>query len=130
MHRKRMRSAVSSMTVASSSTPASLSAAVVLDRNESRSRKSAQDAKWSFYLTAGTMGPELGEAMQRRAPRNHTPASKAKVALAAFKGDRTLGAGAVRHPPNLAAACLLLRPLSSRLAPCIEVYRPVDGNRV
>src|SRR5213593_1001008 len=28
--------------------------------------------------------------MTRRAPRNHTPAFKAKVALAAVKGDRTL----------------------------------------
>ena len=28
--------------------------------------------------------------MQRRARRNHTPAFKAKVALAAVKGDRTL----------------------------------------
>ena len=28
--------------------------------------------------------------MSRRARRNHTPAFKAKVALAAFKGDRTL----------------------------------------
>jgi len=29
--------------------------------------------------------------MSRRARRNHTPAFKAKVALAAIKGDRTLG---------------------------------------
>jgi transposase-like protein len=28
--------------------------------------------------------------MQRRPRRNHTPAFKAKVALAAIKGDRTL----------------------------------------
>ena len=28
--------------------------------------------------------------MSRRARRNHTPAFKAKVALAAVKGDRTL----------------------------------------
>lgn len=28
--------------------------------------------------------------MSRRARRNHTPAFKAKVALAAIKGDRTL----------------------------------------
>jgi transposase-like protein len=28
--------------------------------------------------------------MQRRARRNHTPAFKAQVALAAIKGDRTL----------------------------------------
>src|SRR3981081_1074697 len=33
---------------------------------------------------------ESGETMSRRARRNHTPAFKAKVALAAIKGDRTL----------------------------------------
>ena len=33
---------------------------------------------------------ESGETMKRRARRNHTPAFKAKVALAAVKGDRTL----------------------------------------
>ena len=33
---------------------------------------------------------ESGATMQRRARRNHTPAFKAKVALAAIKGDRTL----------------------------------------
>jgi transposase len=33
---------------------------------------------------------ELGENMKRRPGRNHTPAFKAKVALAAIKGDHTL----------------------------------------
>jgi transposase len=33
---------------------------------------------------------ESGEPMNRRPRRNHTPAFKAKVALAAVKGDRTL----------------------------------------
>ena len=33
---------------------------------------------------------ELGETMTRRPRRNHTPGFKAKVALAAIKGDRTL----------------------------------------
>lgn len=32
----------------------------------------------------------IGETMSRGACRNHTPAFKAKVALAAAKGDRTL----------------------------------------
>jgi transposase len=31
-----------------------------------------------------------GESMTRRPRRNHTPAFKAKVALAAFKGEKTL----------------------------------------
>src|SRR5512139_2771743 len=33
---------------------------------------------------------ESGETMSRRPRRNHTPAFKAKVALAAIRGDRTL----------------------------------------
>jgi transposase len=33
---------------------------------------------------------ESGETMSRRPRRNHTPAFKAKVALSAIKGDRTL----------------------------------------
>ena len=33
---------------------------------------------------------ESGETMSRRPRRNHTPAFKAKVALAAIMGDRTL----------------------------------------
>ena len=33
---------------------------------------------------------ESGETMSRRPRQNHTPAFKAKVALAAVKGDRTL----------------------------------------
>jgi transposase len=33
---------------------------------------------------------ESGETMSRRPRRNHTPGFKAKVALAAIKGDRTL----------------------------------------
>ena len=33
---------------------------------------------------------ESGETMSRRPRRNHSPAFKAKVALAAIKGDRTL----------------------------------------
>jgi hypothetical protein len=36
------------------------------------------------------MPNESGETMSRRPRRNHTPAFKARVALAAIKGDRTL----------------------------------------
>ncbi len=36
------------------------------------------------------MACDSGETMSRRPRRNHTPAFKAKVALAAVKGDRTL----------------------------------------
>src|SRR4051812_41225018 len=60
-------------------------------RRESWSRNFGQDDRWNFCLTAGTLvACESGETMQRRPRRNHTPAFKAKVALAAIKGDRTL----------------------------------------
>jgi transposase len=36
------------------------------------------------------MARDSGEIMKRRPRRNHTPAFKAKVALSAIKGDRTL----------------------------------------
>src|SRR6476660_8993467 len=59
--------------------------------SKSRSRKSAQGDKWSFSLDSGhAMACESGETMSRRPRRNHTPAFKSKVALAAVKGDRTL----------------------------------------
>ena len=44
--------------------------------------------------------------MSRRARRNHTPAFKAKVALAAIKGDRTLAQLAEQfdvHPNQIAS---------------------------
>ena len=44
--------------------------------------------------------------MSRRARRNHTPAFKAKVALAAVKGDRTLAQLAEQfdiHPNQIAS---------------------------
>src|SRR5215831_17786276 len=56
---------------------------------KSRPQESAQDDKWSFCLTAAVPS-ESGETMKRRPRRNHTPAFKAKVALAAIKDDRTL----------------------------------------
>jgi hypothetical protein len=46
--------------------------------------------KWNFCLTAGKIDRESGEPMSRRAGRNHTPAFKARVALAAIKGEMTL----------------------------------------
>ena len=53
-----------------------------------RLRKFEQVNKWSFCLTAGTLVAANQERrMSRRARRNHTPAFKAKVALAAIKGD-------------------------------------------
>src|SRR6516164_9866315 len=60
-------------------------------RREKWLRNFAQGDKWNFCLTAGHAGAcESGETMKRRPRRNHTPAFKAKVALAAIKGDRTL----------------------------------------
>jgi len=47
---------------------------------------------------------ESGETMNRRARRNHTPAFKAKVALAAIKGDRTLAQIAEQFDVHLCMA--------------------------
>jgi transposase-like protein len=43
-----------------------------------------------FLPDSGEDAAESGEAMTKRTRRNHTPAFKAKVALAALKGDKTL----------------------------------------
>ena len=50
-----------------------------------------QDDEWDLCLTAGTVvARESGATMSRRARRNHSAAFKAKVALAAIKGERTI----------------------------------------
>src|ERR1043165_200292 len=49
---------------------------------------------------------ESGETMSKRPRRNHTPAFKAKVALSAIKGDRTLAQLAAQfdvHPNQITA---------------------------
>src|SRR5262245_57484417 len=52
------------------------------------SRIFAQCVKWNFCLTAGKdSARESGETHEERARRNHSPIFKAKVALAAIKGD-------------------------------------------
>ena len=43
-----------------------------------------------FLPDGGQTGCRTGETMTRRARRNHSPAFKAKVALAAIKGEKTL----------------------------------------
>src|SRR5258708_34221208 len=55
---------------------------------------------------------ESGETMTRRARRNHTPAFKAKVALAAIKGEMTLAQLAEHfdvHPNQITAWKALLQ---------------------
>jgi transposase len=70
--------------------------------------------------------------MQRRARRNHTPAFKAKVALAAVKGDRTLAQLAEQfdvHPNQVtawkaqleSAAANVFGPGGGQAAPAIDV---------
>jgi hypothetical protein len=53
--------------------------------------------------------------MNRRPRRNHTPAFKAKVALAAVKGDRTRGIGQTALTTNylLSKHLLSVQPLRS-----------------
>ncbi len=50
-----------------------------------------QRGKWNFCLTTGTLVPANQEqTMSKRPRRNHTASFKAKVALAAVKGEKTL----------------------------------------
>jgi len=56
-------------------------------------------------LVGGRKSPPQGADMARRARRNHSPAFKAKVALAAVKGDQTVAELAKRfdlHPNTIA----------------------------
>jgi transposase-like protein len=43
-----------------------------------------------FCLTTASMDRKSGEKMTKRTRRKHTPAFKAKVALAAVKGEKML----------------------------------------
>ena len=62
--------------------------AIVTDRGARRLRGTAI---MEFLPDSGHAVPdESGETMSKRPRRNHTPAFKARVALAAIKGDRTL----------------------------------------
>ena len=68
---------------------------------------------------------ESGETMNRRSRRNHTPAFKAKVALAAIKGDRTLAQLAEQfdvHPNQITS---WKAQLEGRAA---DVFGPGGGN--
>ncbi len=82
--------------------------------------------------------------MSRRARRNHTPAFKAKVALAAVKGDRTIAQLAEQfdvHPNQITAwkaqleggACGVFGPGSAApAAPAIDVkslHAKIGGKR-
>ena len=54
----------------------------------------------------GMIAENQGETMTRRPRRNHTPAFKAKVALAAVKGEKTLAELAQQfdvHPNQITA---------------------------
>src|SRR5450756_1336872 len=59
---------------------------------QSRSSAASDVYKRQEFLPDGghAVPRESGETMSRRPRRNHTPAFKAKVALTAIKGDRTL----------------------------------------
>jgi transposase len=59
-----------------------------------------------FLPDSGENGRNSGAQMTKRTRRNHTPAFKAKVALAAVKGDRTIAQLAEHfdvHPNQITA---------------------------
>jgi transposase-like protein len=64
--------------------------ALLANYTQGQPQESAQDDKWNFCLTAGTLCPRIRSYNEQTSRRNHTPAFKAKVALAAIKGDRTV----------------------------------------
>ena len=65
--------------------------------------------------------------MSRRARRNHTPAFKAKVALAAIKGDRTLGQLAEQFDVHPSQVTSWKAQLEGGAA---DVFGPGSGNGV
>jgi hypothetical protein len=65
-----------------------------------------------------------GETMSRRPRRNHTPAFKAKVALAAIKGDRTLAQLAEQFDvhPNQVTSSKAALPMCSVLTAATQQH--------
>jgi hypothetical protein len=57
---------------------------------QSRYRKFGQAFKWRFCSPSALRWLRRRERMSRRPRRSHTAAFKAKVALAAIKGQKTL----------------------------------------
>ena len=66
---------------------------------------------------------ESGETMSRRPRRNHTPGFKAKVALAAIKGDRTLAQALSDKPERAREGCW-----SEAFRPPVDATRPGRQN--
>jgi transposase len=83
--------------------------------------------KWNLYLTAGTIvARESGATMSKRPRRNHSPAFKAKVALAAIKGERTVAQLSEQfdvHPNQITTWKAQLE------AAAAEVFGPGSGSR-
>jgi len=69
---------------------------------------------------------ESGETMSRRPRRNHTPGFKAKAALAAIKGDRTLAELAEQfdvHPNQITSWKAQLEGGAA------DIFGPSGGNK-
>jgi transposase-like protein len=71
------------------------------------------------------MACESGETMTRRPRRNHTPAFKARVALAAVKGDRTIAQIAEQFDVHPNQVTSWKAQLESGAA---DVFGPGSGN--
>ncbi len=65
--------------------------------------------------------------MSRRARRNHTPAFKSKVALAAVKGDRTLAQLAEQFDVHPKSDYLVEGAAWERSCRCVRSWWRLDG---
>jgi hypothetical protein len=93
--------------------PCRSSTTELLGRIKSYQWNSPNQKTETKYYSGHAVPSESGETMSKRPRRNHTSAFKAKVALAAIKGDRTLAQLAeqlsgkpvgVRTMPSVAAS--------------------------
>src|SRR3977135_1896194 len=69
---------------------------------QSRPRKSAQDAKWSFCLTAGTIGPRIRRDHEQTSPPESLTGLQGEGGAGSHQGrpDDSPAGRAFRRPPQ------------------------------
>src|SRR3982074_1901972 len=71
-------------------------------RHQSRPRKSARDAKWSFCLTAGTIGPRIRRDHEQTSPPESLTGLQGEGGAGSHQGrpDDSPAGRAFRRPPQ------------------------------